>query len=151
MNAFPSTQGGLGDYSPQYIMTGWPITYKAHMWCEFGQYTQTHEEHDNSMDEQTTGVICLGPTGNQSGGHYFMSLSTRSVIRHSRWTELPIVGSVRLSFIVATSFSESRKRMAGEELSLFTANLNVKVVPERFVHSVRLTKKLIVVSTICVL
>ena len=61
------------------------------------------------------------------------------------------VGSVRLSFIVASSFSESRKRMAGEELSLFTANLNVKVVPERFVHSVRLTNKLIVVSIICVL
>ena len=35
------------------------------------------------------------------------------------------VGSVRLSFIVASSFSESWKRMAGEELSLFTANLNV--------------------------
>ena len=64
---------------------------------------------------------------------------------------LPCVGSVRLSFIVASSFSESRKRMAGEELSLFTANLNVKVVPERFVHSVRLTNKLIVVSIICVL
>ena len=62
------------------------------------------------------------------------------------------VGSVRLSFIVASSFSESWKRMAGEELSLFTANLNViKVVPERFVHSVRLTNKLIVVSIICVL
>ena len=61
------------------------------------------------------------------------------------------VGSVRLSFIVSSSFSELRKRMAGEELSLFTANLNVKVVPERFVHSVRLTNELIVVSIICVL
>ena len=61
------------------------------------------------------------------------------------------VGSVRLSFIVSSIFSESRKRMAGEELSLFTANLNVKVVPERLVHSVRLTNKLIVVSIICVL
>ena len=54
------------------------------------------------------------------------------------------VGSVRLSFIVASSFSESRNGMAGEELSLFTANLNVKVVPERFVYSIRLTNKLIV-------
>ena len=61
------------------------------------------------------------------------------------------VGSVRLSFIVASSFSESRKRMAGEELSLFTVNLNVKVVPGRFMHSVRLTNNLIVVSIICVL
>ena len=30
------------------------------------------------------------------------------------------VRSMRLSFIGASSFSESRKRMAGEELSLFT-------------------------------
>ena len=62
-----------------------------------------------------------------------------------------VVGSVRLSFIVASSFSELRIRMAGEELSLFTANLNVKVVPERFVYSVWLTNKLIVVSITCVL
>ena len=67
MNVFPSTQDGLGDYLPWYIMMGCPITYKAHMQCEFGQYAQTHEEHDNSMDEQMTGVICLGTTGNQSG------------------------------------------------------------------------------------
>ena len=90
MNAFPSTQGGLGDNSSRYIMMGHPITYKAHVWCEIGQYTQTHEEHDQSMDEWTTGAICLGPTGNQSGGHYFMSLSTGSVIKRSRGTELPI-------------------------------------------------------------
>ena len=32
---------------------------------------------------------------------------------------------MRLSFIGASSFSELRKRMAGEELSLLTANLNV--------------------------
>ena len=94
MNAFPSTQGGLGHYSLQYIMTGCPITYKAHVWCEFGQYAQTHEEHNNSMDEWTMGAICLGPTGNQSGGHYFMSLPTRSVIRCSRWTELPMPSDI---------------------------------------------------------
>ena len=58
---------------------------------------------------------------------------------------------MRLSFIVVSSFSELQKRMAGEESSLFTANLNVKVVPGRFVHSDQLTNKLIVVSIICVL
>ena len=63
----------------------------------------------------------------------------------------PDVGSMRLSFIVASSSSESQKRMAGEELSLFPANLNAKVGPERFVYSIRLTNKLIVVSIICVL
>ena len=79
------------------------------------------------------------------------TLETHLLLLLFFFREAPPVGSVRLSFIVASSFSESRKRMAGEELSLFTANLNVKVVPERFVHSVRLTNKLIVVSIICVL
>ena len=76
---------------------------------------------------------------------------TKTSLSSSYTAENLFVGSVRLSFIVASSFSESRKRMAGEELSLFTANLNVKVVPGRFMHSVRLTNNLIVVSIICVL
>ena len=84
-------------------------------------------------------------------GIEFNFLFSWGLLPKSKLRSTPTVGSVRLSFIVASSFSESRKRMAGEELSLFTANLNVKVVPERFVHSVRLTNKLIVVSIICVL
>ena len=94
MNAFPSVQGRLRDNSLRYIMTGRPITYKAHVPCEFRQYPQTHEEHDNSMDKWMMGAICLGLTGNQLGGHYFMSLLTRSVIKCSRWTELPMPSDV---------------------------------------------------------
>jgi hypothetical protein len=37
---------------------------------------QTHEEHTNGMEARTVGAICLGLTGNEHGGHYFMSLST---------------------------------------------------------------------------
>ena len=35
-----------------------------------------HEEHDSGMYDQMIRAICLGPTGNQQGGHYFMSLAT---------------------------------------------------------------------------
>ena len=41
------------------------------------------------MGPQTLGAICLGPTGNQQGGHWFLSLiSGARIIRH-RWTSLP--------------------------------------------------------------
>jgi len=33
---------------------------------------------------------CLGPTGNQQGGHWFLSLSTGARIRRHQWTELPM-------------------------------------------------------------
>ena len=51
---------------------------------------QTHEEHDSDMYERTVGAVCLGPTGNKQGGHYFMSLATRECLVRSRWTPLPM-------------------------------------------------------------
>jgi hypothetical protein len=71
-------------------MTGQQLSYNKHAIIEFGSYVQTHEQHSNNMDQRTMGAICLGPTGNQQGGHWFMSLSSgERVVRH-RWTELPI-------------------------------------------------------------
>ena len=49
-----------------------------------------HEDHDSGMCEQTIRAICLGPTGNQQGGHYFMSLATSECLVQSRWTALPM-------------------------------------------------------------
>mmetsp|Transcript_31325 Transcript_31325/g.44476 ORF Transcript_31325/g.44476 Transcript_31325/m.44476 type:complete len:134 (+) Transcript_31325:138-539(+) len=41
------------------------------------------------MESQTLGAICMGPTGNQQGGHYFLFLRTgREIVRYN-WTELP--------------------------------------------------------------
>jgi hypothetical protein len=57
---------------------------------EFGSYVQTHEEHSNDMRPRTFGAICLGPTGNEQGGHYFMSLMTRRRLYREAWTELPM-------------------------------------------------------------
>ena len=58
---------------------------------EFGAYVQTHKEHDNSVSvDRTLGAICMGPTGNIEGGHYFMSLATGERITRHRWTPYPM-------------------------------------------------------------
>ena len=90
LNAFPVDNGWSSKYSPRYIMTGKHLDYNKHVWAEFGEYVQTHEEHDSDMHEQTVGAICLGPNGNQQGGHYFMSLVTGLCLVRSRWTPLPL-------------------------------------------------------------
>ena len=50
--------------------------FDKHAILEFGSYVQTHEEHTNDMSHCTLGAVCLGPTGNRQGGHWFMSLSS---------------------------------------------------------------------------
>ena len=42
------------------------------------------------MMPQTIGAICLGPSGNEQGGHYFMSLMTGHQLHCDQWTELPM-------------------------------------------------------------
>ena len=36
------------------------------------------------------GAVCLGPTGNNQGGHWFMSLTSGARISCHHWTELPM-------------------------------------------------------------
>jgi hypothetical protein len=76
LNTFLKNDGVSKKYSPQYIMTGQQLSYNTHAVIEFGSYVQTHEEHSNNMDQRTMGCICLGPTGNQQGRHWFMSLAS---------------------------------------------------------------------------
>jgi hypothetical protein len=90
LNAFPTDDGVSKKYSPRYIMTGQHLSYDKHAVIEFGLYVQTHEEHSNNMDQRTMGCICLGPTGNQQGGHWFMSLASGERVSRYQWTELPI-------------------------------------------------------------
>ena len=90
INAFPQGDGAAQRYSPRFIMTGWDVDYVNHVREEFGGYVQTHEDHNNSMNERTTGAICLGPCGTKQGAHWFMSLATGQRIRRSRWTALPM-------------------------------------------------------------
>ena len=90
LNTFPAVDGWSSRHSPRYIMTGSHLDYNKHARAEFGEYVQTHEEHDAEMHERTVGAICLGPTGNLQGGHYFMSLATGARLIRSRWTPLPL-------------------------------------------------------------
>ena len=85
LNAFPSNDSWSVKHSPQYIMMVKQLDYTKDVWAKFGEYMQMHEEHDSGMSERT---IDAGPTGNQKGGHYFMSLATGEHLVCSRWTIL---------------------------------------------------------------
>ena len=89
LNALPARDGVSSTHSPRYLMTGQELNYNNHVRLEFGEYVQTHEEHTNNMNKRTMGAICLGPTGNQQGSHWFLSLATGARVSCRRWTQLP--------------------------------------------------------------
>jgi hypothetical protein len=91
LNAFPREDGVSDTLSPQYLITGRHLDYRKHVHLEFGAYVQTHEQHTNSMERHTCGAICLGPTRNEQGGHYFMSVATGLRLIRNQWDELPML------------------------------------------------------------
>jgi hypothetical protein len=66
------------------------IDYNKHCKLEFGEYVQTHEEHDNSLNPRTIGAIALRPTGNLQGSHFFSSLTSGKCIIQDNWTCIPM-------------------------------------------------------------
>ena len=90
LNAFPTATGISSVHSPRYFLVGYEITYRHHVRLPFGSYAQVHEEHDNRMVDRTTGGICLGPTGNRQGSHWFLSVATGQRLIRRNWTELPM-------------------------------------------------------------
>ena len=90
LNAFPHPDGVSTTLSPWYLLTGRHLIYHKHVRLEFGSYVQTHEEHTNDMKARTLGAICLGPSGNEQGGHYFMCLCTGRRLHRFAWTPLPM-------------------------------------------------------------
>jgi len=76
LNTFPHDNGASNTMSPRYIVMGRHINYCKHVKMEFGAFIQMHEAHTNDMEARTIGAICLGPSGNEQGGHYFLSLMT---------------------------------------------------------------------------
>jgi hypothetical protein len=94
MNALPQPLGVLTDHSPRYLLLGRDLTYDKHVRLPFGSYVQTHEEHTNDMRHRTLGAICLGPSGNAQGGHFFFNLTSGSRILRHRWTALPMPDDV---------------------------------------------------------
>lgn len=94
LNAFPHPDGVSSEYSPRYIMTGRELDYNKHARIEFGAYAQVTRGHSNDMNERTVGGICLGPTGNNQGTHYFISLASGKRIHGTDWIELPMPSDV---------------------------------------------------------
>jgi hypothetical protein len=89
LSAFPHCDGASSTLSPRYFLTGKHLDYVKHVRAEFGAYVQTHEEHSSNMNARTLSAICLGPSRNEQGGHWFLSLSTGKCIHRHKWTELP--------------------------------------------------------------
>ena len=94
LNSVPSNMGVSPTMSPRTIITGQLLDYHKHCRYEFGEYVQTHEEHDNSLLSRTVGAIALRPTGNQQGGYFFMSLHTGRIINCLHATKLPMPAEV---------------------------------------------------------
>jgi hypothetical protein len=70
------------------------MDFKPHCQLEYGEYVQTHEQHDNSLASRTVGAPALHPTGNAQGGWYFISLSTGRHLNRNKWTRLPMPADV---------------------------------------------------------
>ena len=90
LNAFPVSRGASRDLSPRTILTGQKVDYKRHCRFQFGEYTQTHEEHNNSMNPRTVGALALRPVGNGQGSFYFPSVATGRVLNRLHATALPM-------------------------------------------------------------
>ena len=90
LNSVPQKNGLNSELSPRTIVTGQKLDFKRHCWFQFGQYVQTHEEHNNSMSPRPVGALALCPIGNAQGSYYFMSLSTGRVLNRLRGTPLPM-------------------------------------------------------------
>ena len=89
-NAFLHKENIDNRLSPRAIVSGMPIDFKTACQLEYGSYVQTHEDHNNSLQERTSGAIALRPMGNAQGGWFFMSLQTGRRLCRFQWTPLPM-------------------------------------------------------------
>ena len=94
LNMFPRKGGISQTMSPRTLLTGLTLNYHRHCHLEFGEYVQSHEEHENSLNPHTIGALALHPTGNVQGGYFFLSLTTGKVINRMRWTRIPMLQDV---------------------------------------------------------
>jgi hypothetical protein len=94
LNAFPNVQGVSQVLSPRTIITGQTVDFNHHCKHQFGEYVQTHEEHNNSMVPRTIGALAMRPTGNAQGSFYYFSLSSGRIINRWQVTKLPMPDEV---------------------------------------------------------
>ena len=90
LNMIPRNGGILQTMSLRTLLTGLTMNYNRHCQLEFGEYVQTHEEHDNSLNPHTIGALALHQTGNVQGGYFFFSLTMGKVINQMCWTTIPM-------------------------------------------------------------
>jgi hypothetical protein len=62
LNCFPYTEGMSATMSPRSIITGYHVNFEKHCKLKYGEYVQTHEEHDNSLAPRSIGAIAMRPT-----------------------------------------------------------------------------------------
>lgn len=94
LNAFPHPLGVSSTMSPRSIVTGQNVDFNRHCKYGFGQYVQTHEQHDNTMIPRTIGALVMRPTGNAQGNYYYFSLSSGRIINRTHATPLPMPDDV---------------------------------------------------------
>ena len=66
-NMFALKGGVSKTQSPSEIVLNRRLNYNLHCKVEFGEYVQTHEEHNNDMTSRTLGAISTRP-GNDDDG-----------------------------------------------------------------------------------
>eukprot|EP00957_Ditylum_brightwellii_P186984 14240213-Ditylum_brightwellii.AAC.1 len=73
------------------------------------------------MGPRTLGAVCLGPTGNSQGSHWFMTLNSGAKITRRVWTELPMparvitrINNIGRSQQMASTITYANRR--GEEI-----------------------------------
>merc|ERR1712086_528409 len=92
-NMFALNRGVSKTQSPSEIVLNCRLNYNSHYKVEFGEYVQTHEEHNNDMTARTLGAIATRPS-NDTGSYYFISLQTGRRINRRSWTSLPMPEAV---------------------------------------------------------
>ena len=89
INAFPSSGGIVGNYSPAVILEG-----KANPDCNrkrlsFGSYAHAYVSTDNTQSKRSIPSIALNEA-NEKDSQFFMSLVSGKKIHSRKWVELPI-------------------------------------------------------------
>ena len=92
LNAFPIKTGISDKFSPRKIIAQQKLNSKAHCQVPFGSYCEIHDEPNktNSMAPRSRLAIALGLMRNIKGTCKFFCLLTGKVLKHRRWTHLPM-------------------------------------------------------------
>ena len=93
MNAFPSTGGVTGPYSPANILEGITNPDCNRKRIPFGSYAIAYIGTSNNMEPRAVPSIALYES-NEFDGQYFMSIETGKRIHCRKWEKLPITKEI---------------------------------------------------------